>query len=43
MANLAISPDGKTIAAHATITPASGAPLQRIAFFNLADPTPSRY
>jgi serine/threonine protein kinase/Tol biopolymer transport system component len=38
VANLAISPDGKTVATHATITPASGAPLQRIAFFNLADP-----
>jgi serine/threonine protein kinase/Tol biopolymer transport system component len=38
VANLAISPDGKKVATHATITPAAGAPMQRIAFFDLTDP-----
>ena len=38
VANLAISPEGKTVATHATITPATGAPMQRIAFFDLTNP-----
>jgi eukaryotic-like serine/threonine-protein kinase len=36
--SLGISPDGKMIATHATITPENAAPLQRLALFNLDSP-----
>ncbi|MGD0305187.1 MAG: protein kinase [Candidatus Acidiferrales bacterium] len=36
--SVGISPDGKTIAAHATLTPENGAPLQRIVFVDWTNP-----